>query len=115
VSADTARADYIAGLRLLADALEADPSLPLPTDYSDGGLSFQLRDRKGMAAWVRLLAVGAKESLTADHGYGPNYNIDGRIAGLPVHLYTTARRIGRTVRREVEQFEIAPFLTGSQP
>lgn len=102
---DTARAEYIAGLRKLADALEANPAMELPwPGGSVSELGQYCHNRESMAAWVALLD-DPKERTD-----GNWHEVSGRIVGIRVSVKIQAKHVGRSVTREVEQFEVEPFL-----
>lgn len=101
----TARAEYIAGLRKLADALEANEAMELP--WSGGPISEfsqYCHGRESMAAWVALLD-DPKERTD-----GEWHEVAGRIDGIRVSVKIQAKYVGHAVTREVEQFEVEPFL-----
>lgn len=106
MSADTARAEYIAGLRLLADALEAYPWIETP--YTGQGdihyLNVHGREGRDMSTWARLL----DDATEAPHG--DYYTVKGRIGGVSVQVTARAEKVGHMVTRTVEQFEVEPFL-----
>lgn len=105
------RAEYIAGLRALADLLETRTEIPLPmTGTSPYPHSFALwcpsRDQMQAAADA---FEDAREG--AD---GQAYRVMGKLRGLHVHASATADMLdGHTVTREVESFEVEPFLPQS--
>ena len=100
------RAEYIAGLRKLADALEANPTIDTP--YTGRGdihyLNVHAHRRGEMSAWAQLLD-DATEALD-----GKYYAIKGHLGGVSVQVVARAELLGRTVTREVEQFEVEPIL-----
>lgn len=79
------RAEYIAGLRALAELLEQHPDLVLP--YDGNGNSINVipygpdEQRQQLAAWARVMP-GAK-SKTASHD-GKAFYLNGQIRGLKV-------------------------------
>lgn len=87
------RAGYIAGLRQLADALEAHPELPLPYDGTTGALTMQfLHDdpRAAMAAAARALPCQLDKVINNydDMPQGGYLYLRGKLAGLRVELVT---------------------------
>lgn len=101
----TKRADYIAGLRQLADALDADPDLPLPWDGTAvSRLSVFTATRAECAAWARVLGHAEKE--ISDDYYG--FKLTGQVSGVQVLVYApraevcTRRVVGtREVTKEI--------------
>jgi len=104
------RAEYIAGLRKLADLLVAAPQLSLPEGngpacYDDLDVHVH-NGREEMAAWAALL-TDAAEGVA-----GSNYEITGRIHGVYISAFTGAASLGgREVTREQTVFEVEPFLS----
>jgi hypothetical protein len=83
------RAEYTAGLRALADLLDARPDLKLP---SDGGNQYtpitvvvtnSLSQRADLAAWAR--AIPGEKTKTADES-GEYLSLRGRLRGLHVKV-----------------------------
>lgn len=108
VMQEETRAEYVAGLRALADLIETRPEIPLPmTGASPYPHSFALwcpsRDQMQAAADA---FEDAREG--AD---GQAYRVTGRLRGLHVHASATADMLGgHAVTREVETFEVPAFL-----
>lgn len=108
------RTEYIAGLRVIADALETHPDMDVPwTGGPVSEWSQYCHSREEMAAWVALL------DDAVDHGVlrsGSNdwYEISGRVRGVRVILRADTKYLGGArVVREVESFEVEPFLPQS--
>ena len=100
------RAGYIAGLRRIADALEADPSLPLPYDGTGSEFSVFTDSRDELVRWARVLDGKRDKEVTSDSNYG--FKLHGVAGSLRVLVYApreqvcTRRVIGtREVTREV--------------
>lgn len=81
----TERAEYIAGLRMLANALEQNPDLRLPYSGSRSHLlvipSWEENQRAELAAWSRVLP-GRKEKQTN----GTAFYFKGKFAGLGINV-----------------------------
>lgn len=117
MTATEERAAHIAGLRQLADALEAHPEIPLPRTGASGGPPVKLHflggpdPRGALAAAARLIpCTWRKEFSEADpDGRWPAYlDLRGQLGGL--HLELTAKRddvctrvVKGTEEREVEE------------
>ncbi len=111
---NTARHDYIEGLRQLADILETTPGLQLPVDGQLFPISISFwtsTAREDMAATVRSFpgVIWAKQ---ADGAY---FRLDGKLAGLHIQLaaYRDAvctRKVTGTEELEVEEI-ITPAVT----
>jgi hypothetical protein len=105
---DEERAEYVAGLRKLAAILEAVPTLAVPWRGADSTMPMDVigHNREDVAAWATLLD-DATETTDAEY-----HHLKGHIAGLHVYVITPVGRVGgRRVVREVETFEVEPFLT----
>jgi hypothetical protein len=90
--ADASRAAYTAGLRMLADALEQHPELPLPYEGRRAAMRFHFLSaadpRAAMAAAARALPCALAEQLVS-YGDAPSDNyldLTGELAGLRVAL-----------------------------
>lgn len=108
-----ARAAYTAGLRQIADALDANPEIELPVHGTRQSLGFNLWGadaREQMAAVARILpGPWAKE---VDDTY---MRLWGQIAGVRVCITAfrdsvCTRRVVGTEEREVE-VEVTPAVT----
>lgn len=110
VAPDTERAGYVAGLRGLADLLEAHPEVPLPAN----GQSFSpmqwvvtsADDQRADLAVIARALPGRVEKEARDDS--PYFKLRGRIAGLHLTAYAdrdevcTATVVGEeTVTRTV--------------
>ena len=81
------RAGYTAGLRQLADLLDAHPEIiPLPTQGNFSPISICVWDREGFLAAVRALpGMRSKAATTEDY-----YRVDALLSGgLKVQVVTT--------------------------
>lgn len=105
---DPERAAYTAGLRQLADALDAHPEIPLPYDGHDGPITIQFLfgadPRAEMAAAVRALPCAWRKDARDDQ----YFDLNGNLAGLKLHLVAfrdevCTRRVTGTEEREVEE------------
>lgn len=111
IATDT-RAAYIAGLRRIADALEADPDVAMPFSGNAGGTPFYVfihegsGSREQVAAWARLLDSGARK-VYDDESNAFGFELHGQVAGVQVKvcaardLVCTRRVVG--TREVVEQ------------
>lgn len=108
------RAAWIAGMRQLLDALEANPDLPLPMDGVSLSLLFSLKTlfrgddtRKAMAALEA--ALPAEYAVTVEESRMPAYKLEGLAFGaVKVEIsayaeYVAERRVIGT--RTVEDVE----------
>lgn len=106
------RAEYALGLRIIAEAVEADAALEIPWtggEFSPFAIFADSRDE--MAAWARWLDDGAKE-IGIRPG-GEYYKITGHIGGVRVELNVPAFKVGNPVTREQTVFEVEPFLAAA--
>lgn len=93
------RAAYVAGLRTIADALEADPALPLPYGSERPSylrISIYARNRDEVQAWVDLADEVGTQSM--DRG---NYTLELTVGGVHLHLYAGVETIGGKVEQLV--------------
>jgi hypothetical protein len=97
----TDRTAFITGLRMLADALDRNPAIPLPhegrsaTSPLDFGLLHQVSSGEDFAAVVRSLGGTRWQQQirrSADGAY-TWLDVTGRIAGLWVKVGATADRV----------------------
>lgn len=115
---NTDREQYIEGLRQLAQVLEDNPEIELPTYgtllpmsmgfFESGG------DRDRMAAAARAFPCTWQKSVH-DSETQSYFNLDGRLAGLRIQLSSfrdlvCTRRVVGTEDREVEE-EVTPAVT----
>ncbi|MCU1592461.1 MAG: hypothetical protein JWP11_3717 [Frankiales bacterium] len=116
MSAD--RAGYIAGLRALADALEADTALPLPDEGTSSELSVFVQTKTEAVAYARLLPGKVDKKVTDGH-YG--FELHGSLHGLRVLIYapraevcervvTGTREVTRVIR-DPEALAAVPTTT----
>lgn len=96
------RAAYAAGLRHLADVIEAHPECPLP---SGSGLSFFLHgdDSATTAAALRRAFGGGRWTKRPSHDE-TDLILQGMCAGLPINLWLNRNQVCE--RRVVGQREI---------
>jgi hypothetical protein len=104
----TARAEYIAGLRELADALEAHPELQLPYNGRPGGSAINVipvdHEREQLAAWARVLP-GQKDKKPR----GEYFDLVGAFRGLHIKVICTRDEVcERVVVGEREVTEEVP-------
>lgn len=93
------RAAYVAGLRTIADALEADPALPLPYGSERPSylrISIYARNRDEVQAWVDLADEVGTQSM--DRG---NYTLELTVGGVHLHVYAGVEMIGGKVEHLV--------------
>ena len=79
------RAGYIAGLRRIADALEADPLLPLPYDGTSSEFPVFTHSQDELVRWVRVLDGKRDKEVTDSPGYG--FELRGVVGALRVLVY----------------------------
>lgn len=92
--ADTRRADYIKGLRKLADLLEADPRLPLPYGGNDDQFSMFVYQPDAInKARVVMDAMDEPPIVKVDDRGGKWLDIGGRLDGLRVVLHLPAEDV----------------------
>ncbi len=79
------RADYIKGLRLLAGVLAEHPEVPLPYEGNASAMTFHflggVDPKADMAACARALPTSF-----AKNANGQYFDLEGKLAGLKVHL-----------------------------
>lgn len=101
------RAAYVAGLRQLADILDAHPEVPLPYDGDSDEITFHFLSgedpRAEMAAAARALPCTWRKDASDDY-----FDLFGALAGLKVRLVAfraqvCTRRVTGTEEREVEE------------
>lgn len=114
------RVEYIAGLRALADVLEANPHLRLPYDGSHKGAALAIMphgdERQELADWVRALP-GKKEKKDR----GEYFDLNGTLHGLHIkvicdrdevceRVVTGTREVTEDVR-DPEALAAVPMIT----
>lgn len=114
------RQKYIDGLRALADILESNPAIQLPTHGTLLPLLIPFTRgqdvRERMAAAARAFRCNwAKSVDESEDGKSAYLNLDGQLNGLKVQLYAQrdavcTRRVIGTEQREVET-TIIPAVT----
>lgn len=115
----TDRSEYIAGLRALAEALEADEALPLPYDGTLGPIAVFTYAKPTLAAMTRLLD-GKREKEVDESSSSHGFRVKGSIRGLRVIIYAdrdqvcTRRVVGtETVTEQIpdpEYVDKAPLV-----
>lgn len=112
ITEDTARGEYVAGLRAIADLLDQHPELELPDTGRGENHEFSLcaGDREQMVAWARVLdAPTEKPSIS---GNGIHY-LRGLVGCLRFRVFASAERLGaseRTVTKRVTEYSVPPLL-----
>jgi hypothetical protein len=122
VSTTTDRAEYVKGLRALADLLEQHDELPLPYQggkHSPMSLTFLSDDdAKGrLATAARLMPGRLDKQVRESVDYGDYFDLHGRIHGL--HVKLTAYRDAVCERivvgtREVTREVVVPVETRTE-
>lgn len=81
-----ARAAFAAGLRAIADAIDADPALPLPYDGTSQRITWYVDTAAEFAAVRRLLAEGTPVKF--DSSAGPHYRLfaEGAVHGVRIDV-----------------------------
>jgi hypothetical protein len=112
------RTAFTAGLRVLADALDANPDLPLPYDGTTSELSVFTRTKAEAAAYARVLPGTVDKRVTDGH-YG--FELHGWLQGLRVLVYAPREEVctrvvkgTREVTREIpdpEALAAVPITT----
>jgi hypothetical protein len=85
VTTDTNRAGYIAGLRMLADILEADDTLPLPVHGRGLPVSWSFWDDETAKTEMARVARALPGKKTKDYG-DTYFRLGGQLSGLNVQL-----------------------------
>lgn len=96
------RTAYIAGLRRIADALEADPDLRLPYDGAVSEFPVFTYTREQLVAWARVLDGKRDKEVTEDKGFG--FELHGSVAGFRVLVYAPRDQV--CMRRVVGTREV---------
>lgn len=106
------RAEYIAGLRALADLLEQNEILPLPYEGTSSELTFFTYEREQAQAFARLLPGKVDKEVTDSNSFG--FELHGAIHGLRVLVYAdrekVCRRVVKGVRTEVRTEDITQVI-----
>lgn len=110
-TADKKRAEFIAGLRALANLLVEHPEVPLPLtgQWASNGIHFPAHDRDGLALFASLI-----EDPT--EGWHDDYKrelwrVDGHLAGLPVFALGRAENLGgHEATKTVMTYEVPSIL-----
>jgi len=105
----TDRAEYIAGLRQLADLLEAHDELPLPVEGRISAINFHFLfdddPRTALADAVRAMPISLAKNDPASSDYAETYfELAGYLRGLEVKLVAFREQVCERVvvdRREV--------------
>lgn len=104
-SPEQKRADYIAGLRLLADALERSPEVPLPYEGASTDMTFHFLSgddpKAAMAACARPLPTSFTKN--ADGKY---FDLHGKLAGLRVNLTAFREEVCERIVTGTRQVEV---------
>lgn len=101
------RAEYVAGLRALADLIESHPELCVPsTGTGCSHWSVMPRTREDMQAWVAVL-VDPVEKIADNF-----VSVRGKVGSLSVSAFGSASRFGRqiTCERVTTEYEVESFL-----
>ncbi|MFD9949996.1 hypothetical protein ACFWYW_28440 [Nonomuraea sp. NPDC059023] len=111
------RAAYTAGLRALADILDANPDLPLPYDGDGKPLSFiegiAAESRRGAAVFARVMPGPVEKSGTDSQFY-----LKAKLHGLRVKWIATREEMCERIvvgTREVEIEEPDPEAVAALP
>lgn len=116
-STETARADYIAGLRAIADLLESTPDLPLPTTRKiEWAAHWYTSNDDEIPAVVADLARRIPGKLTKNDptrgAYAAAYyELSGNVGGMPVRVWAERSAVCERVvtgTREVVETVPAP-------
>lgn len=112
---DTARTACIDGLRALADALEADATLPLPYHGHSVAMSFFTDDKAELVALARLMTGRAEKKVDDSGSYG--FKLEGQVYGLKLLAYAHRDEVCERVvtgTREVTRTEQITEVTGTR-
>ena len=108
------RAEYIAGLRELAELLETHPELDAPDTGQLNNphmtVSLCVSDREQMVAWAKVLTDVTEDTKDAQS----LHYIHGRLRGLAFKFFGSADRLGgstRTVTKRVTEYTVPPILS----
>lgn len=89
------RAAYIAGLRKIADALEADPDLPAPYEGSASVSLIFCDTKEQVQAWARVMTGAKRKEVDDDRHYG--FRLVGQINGVRVKVLVKRDEVCRRV------------------
>lgn len=101
----TARAEYIAGLRAIADALEADENLPLPFEGNTSSGTVFCETREEIAAWSRVMTGEKRKHIDEDsrlYGFKLNGQVHGYTLDLRIDRNEVCRRVVTGTREVTE-------------
>jgi len=106
------RADYIAGLRALADLLEQHDELPLPSHGASQPLDWwiwehEVEDAKAVMATIVRLLPGAKSKVVGESGASSWFTVEAKLHGLRINVNarrnTVCRRVVKGVREVTKE------------
>jgi hypothetical protein len=109
-STETVRAEYIAGLRVLADLLEARPEIPAPYHGRSTELAIFTSGKDELVAAARAFP-GKLDKTYDDNSSAFGFELHGRLRGLRVVIYGDRNEVCRRVvtgTREVTKTVPAP-------
>lgn len=94
----TDRAAYTAGLRQMADFIDANPGVALPYDGGESELSWYFQDEPGLQQALTLLSIMTDLTLPyIDVNTTTTWvDFDGRIGGVQIHVAVQAPEAWRT-------------------
>ncbi|MEV0968475.1 hypothetical protein [Microtetraspora glauca] len=111
------RAEYIKGLRALADILEAHPELPLPYEGDDASLNFiegnAEEERRGAAVFARVMPGTVRKEPRGEY-----FDLFAEIHGVRVQWIARRENVCERVvtgTREVEIEEPDPDALAAVP
>jgi hypothetical protein len=106
------RDEYVAGLRALADAIDADPDLPLPYHGGSTEAIVFCDDKAEMVAWARLMTGAKRKEIDENSAYG--FELHGQVLGLRVGVYVrrdeVCRRVVKGVRTETKTEDVTEVV-----
>ena len=112
-TAPDARSEYTAGLRALADMLDANPELPLPYNglRPEIRLSIFTHTREEAAAYARLLPGKVDKEVTDSSYFG--LDLKGALHGLHVLVHVPREKVcTRVVKGTRQVTRTEPIVTG---
>jgi hypothetical protein len=112
----TAREEYTAGLRALADLLDGTPELPLPStdtiEWAGVGGGDDVEHQRSLATIARLIPGRLEKNDPREGDYEANYyRLTGNVGGMPVEVWAQRAKVCRRVvtgTREVVETVPAP-------